>query len=311
MAQSYWYGGFVTKRVLSSDELDSVLKTCGIDPAEVRVREELAEGTYNTAYRIRTADAGYILKVAPDPASPSLTYERGLMATEAVFYQEAAGLPVPSVVHAAPDFLLMTELPGKPWYPQKLDDDLTAKLRGELGTIVAGLHRISGTGFGYPQMGLHDSWRSAFRAMVTSVLADAARYSVDLPVPATKISAALDSPAFDDVATPVLVHFDLWPGNILIDDSRVTGLIDGERAFWGDPLAEMVSLALFGDIRKDDAFLAGYGPVRFTESASFRLAFYKVYLYLIMLTEIVPRNSYDAAMHKLVTKNLLAAAAQL
>ncbi|MCE7008480.1 aminoglycoside phosphotransferase family protein [Kibdelosporangium philippinense] len=301
----------MTKRVLSSEELNSVLKTCGIDPAEVQVREQLSEGMYNTAYRIRTAEAGYILKLAPDPASPSLTYERGLMNTEALFYREAADLPVPQVVYAEPEYLLMTEMPGTPWHPQKLDPSLTEKLRTELGTIVARLHRITGPGFGYPQMGLADSWRSAFRTMVTAVLDDAARYFVELPVSTQKLSDALDSPAFNEVTTPVLVHFDLWKGNILIDNVRITALIDGERAFWGDPLAEMVSLALYGDIRTDKAFLAGYGPLEFTDAASFRLAFYQVYLYMIMLVEMVPRESYDRAFHKLVTKNLLEAAAKL
>ncbi|MGW3107595.1 hypothetical protein [Streptomyces sp. NPDC001100] len=46
------------------------------------------------------------------------------------------------------------------------------------------------------------------------------------------------------------------------------GLIDAERAFWGDPHADFVSLALFDDIEKDAAFVACYreagGQVAFT-----------------------------------------------
>ncbi|MFE0318181.1 phosphotransferase, partial [Streptomyces albogriseolus] len=92
--------------------------------------------------------------------------------------------------------------------------------------------------------------------------------------------------------------FDLWPGNILVDRpadgrARIGGLIDGERMFWGDPLADFVSLALLDDIRRDDAFLAGYaeegGPVVLDEGARLRLALYGAYLDLIMLTETVPR----------------------
>jgi aminoglycoside phosphotransferase (APT) family kinase protein len=43
--------------------------------------------------------------------------------------------------------------------------------------------------------------------------------------------------ALDEVTRPALIHFDLWPGNIFVDGSRIVGLIDHERAFWGDPAA--------------------------------------------------------------------------
>ena len=102
----------------------------------------------------------------------------------------------------------------------------------------------------------------------------------------------------DEVTTPVLVHFDLWDGNILVESGsaghRIGALIDAERAFWGDPLAEFVSLALFTDIEQDTAFLHGYraagGTVTFDLAARQRLALYRAYLYLIMWVETAPRG---------------------
>lgn len=105
----------------------------------------------------------------------------------------------------------------------------------------------------------------------------------------------------DDVTRPALVHFDLWQGNILVAGEpgarRIGGIIDGERMFWGDPAADFVSLALFGDMEEDKDFLAGYGesapggPVEFDASLRLRLALYRAYLYLIMLVETVPREA--------------------
>jgi aminoglycoside phosphotransferase (APT) family kinase protein len=96
------------------------------------------------------------------------------------------------------------------------------------------------------------------------------------------------------VTTPVLVHFDLWDGKILIDKNRVGALIDAERAFWGDPVAEFVSLALFGDIERDTAFLHGYraggGTVTFDAATRRRLSLYRACLYLIMWVEAIPRQ---------------------
>lgn len=135
--------------------------------------------------------------------------------------------------------------------------------------------------------------------MIDAVLDDARDYRARLPVPADEVARILRAafPALDEVDVPYLVHFDLWQGNILVDCStgvaRIGGLIDGERMFWGDPLADFVSLALLGDIKKDEDFLAGYqeagGRAVFDTPARLRLALYRSYLYLIMITETVPR----------------------
>jgi aminoglycoside phosphotransferase (APT) family kinase protein len=184
-------------------------------------------------------------------------------------------------------------------------------LRAELGGLVAALHRTTGTGFGYPQAPLSPSWRTAFSAMLSAVLADAERFGVTLPL--ENLFAYLS--ILDEVEQPVLVHFDLWPGNILVDGHTVTGLIDAERAFWGDPLADLVSLALFKDIERDDDFLRGYreagGTVNFDETTRRRLALYRCYLYLIMLVETVPRGDGRPAMTKLVSTHLTRALSAL
>jgi Ser/Thr protein kinase RdoA (MazF antagonist) len=136
--------------------------------------------------------------------------------------------------------------------------------------------------------------------MYDAVLDDARRYGAWLPLPADDIARTARSAyaALEEVTVPCAVHFDLWQGNILVDRTtgtpRIGGLIDGERMFWGDPLADFVSLALLGDIRKDEAFLAGYweagGRAGFDRSARLRYALYRSYLYLIMLAEAVPRE---------------------
>ncbi|MFD5828792.1 phosphotransferase family protein [Lentzea sp. NPDC060358] len=304
------------RRLLDEPSLRRVLEAAGLDPGAVTGWAELTGGTYNTAYRITTSGGGFVLKVAPSPDAPRMTYERDLMRTEAAFYRAARGhAPVPQVVHAdftrtlvPSDFLLMTEVPGHAL--TSLTAPERAALRAQLGEVVAGLHEVTGTGFGYPQLGLAPTWRRGFLSMVDSVLADAARFGVELPLPAGEISALLRSRAglLDEVDRPVLVHFDLWDGNVLAGHGRVTGLVDGERAFWGDPLAEFVSLALFGDIERDPDFLAGYGAAPFTSGDRARLALYRAHLYLIMLVEVVPRGSSgNEELERLVRRHLCAA----
>jgi aminoglycoside phosphotransferase (APT) family kinase protein len=261
----------------------------------------LGGGTYNEVYRVTSPEGDFVLKISPSDR-PGLTYERNLMRTEALFCRLGhAVAPVPEVVHTDfshalvhSDALLTTWLPGQPLFGR--EDVDRPLVRRQLGQAAAALHEVTGPGFGYPQLGLHPTWTSAFVAMFDAVKADAQRFGVTLP------DIPLDTTVFDEVERPSLVHFDLWDGNILTG-TGLTGLVDGERAFWGDPVAEFVSPALFGSIESDADFLTGYG-FEFTDSARVRLAAYQAYLYSIMLVERVPRGSTDPAMESVVTDAL-------
>ncbi|MCX4903215.1 phosphotransferase family protein [Streptomyces sp. NBC_00878] len=291
-----------------------VLEAAGFPPGSLDHCRPLSGGTYNTVEELRLTDGSrYVLKVPPPPTVPGMSHERELLAAEAEFYRAAAtvDVPAPRVVSVSLDasegcHLLMTACPGDAWgtYP----DTEQAALRRELGRQVARLHQVEGPGFGYPSGALGPlsaDWRTAFTAMYDAVLEDARRYEAWLPRPVDEVARAAKSAydALDEVTVPLLVHFDLWPGNILIDrpegggEPRIGGLADGERMFWGDPLADFVSLALLGDIRKDPDFLMGYqesgGRAEFTHPARQRLALYRSYLYLIMLIETVPRGAGD------------------
>ncbi|WP_043670338.1 phosphotransferase family protein [Streptomyces xylophagus] len=287
----------------SSERARQVLGAAGIPPGDLAHLRPLGGGTYNTVEELTLSDGTrYVLKTAP--TAPGLAHERQLLISEADFYGAAAkaGVAAPRVVVLDGDTLLMTLCPGEPWDDSLTDTEVTA-LRTELGRQLARLHEITGPGFGYPSGALGllaPDWRTAFTTLYDAVLDDARRYGAWLPLPADDIArtarAAYD--ALDEVTVPSAVHFDLWQGNILVDRTtgtpRIGGLIDGERMFWGDPLADFVSLALLGDIRKDDSFLAGYheagGRAEFDRSARLRYALYRSYLYLIMLAEAVPRE---------------------
>lgn len=297
----------------------AVLRSVGLTEDRIARCAPLTGGTFNTVSRVTLTDgADWVVKIPP-PTTPGtlMGYERDLLVNEATFYTCAAGsAPVPRVLHseldpAAPTgpYVIMSACPGRPWSEFTADSLPAAegrRLREDLGRIVARLHTVTNpAGFGYPSLAvgqLAPSWRQAFTAMTDAVLDDADTYRARLPRPAAGIRALLAaaSPVLDDVVRPALVHFDLWQGNLLVDGGpsarTIGGIVDGERMFWGDPVADFVSLALFGNMAEDEDFLAGYAdgggqPVEFDESVRLRLALYRCYLYLIMLVETVPRRA--------------------
>jgi aminoglycoside phosphotransferase (APT) family kinase protein len=294
-----------------------------LDLAEVGAAFE--GGTFAVVHAATARDGrAAVLKVGPPDDVPLLTYESDLIAAEFDFYARTASvLPVPealaqTVAGGRPAFA-MTLVPGESLVSIELPDAERAQVRRQLGRLVGSMQAVTGTRFGYQRshdLLSADTWRGAFELMWRALLTDAATWNVDLPAAEILGLCERAAPLLDAVQTPVLVHFDLWDGNVLItrgpSGATIEGLIDGERAFWGDPLAELVSTSLFADPAADLPFLEGYAetaaePLSFTPDVRARLALYQAYLSAIMLVEAVPRGRSDDREGEAFLRNALLA----
>lgn len=299
-----------TKRHLSPRQLAALVG--GALGAGMTSAEELTDGFANAVWRIGLDDGRtVVLKVSPPPELEQLTYERHLLRTEALVHRLAgpAGLPVPKLLHASfddpvigGDYLIMSALDGTPWNRAAVSDADDKALRYDLGRLLARLHSITGSGpFGYPRPPLcGPTWRDAFLVMTGALLDDANRYRISLPVTPVEIIRLIhaNAAALDEITRPTLVHFDIWPGNVFLttigDRPFIQALIDHERAFWGDPLADFVTPTIFSDLLPDDPILIGYrsagGELPLDGTARVRDALYRAYLYMIILVEHGPRQ---------------------
>ena len=312
----------LTKRHVDSATLDALIGHAFGPHAGIVGCRELGDGFFNTAFRLQLNDGrDVVLKVSPPPGAALLTYERDIMRAEVEFFREAAatGIPQPQLLHAGldravidGDYIVLSALDGATWNSEREDLGATqnAALRRQLGGYLARLHTVRNPKglFGYPAVPelSAPSWPEAFGAMLGALIDDAHRYGVTLPVADDRLCEALKrgADALGEVRDPVLVHFDLWPGNIMITraeaagEHHITGLIDGERAIWGDPLMEFVGIDVFGRAERDPALRAGYleagGTIAADEAAARRLALYHLYMHLLLLIEIAPRGYTDS-----------------
>jgi fructosamine-3-kinase len=123
------------------------------------------------------------------------------------------------------------------------------------------------------------TWWAAFRAMWNALLDDvqhAGGYSKE----ETDLMRRLLDAYRDRFSRPVqasLLHMDVWSQNILIDEQgKVTGLVDLDRALWGDPEIEFAVLDYCGI--SEPAFWRGYGTARDESlAAQIRQRFYLLY----------------------------------
>ncbi|AGZ44914.1 putative phosphotransferase [Actinoplanes friuliensis DSM 7358] len=251
----------------------------------------MSGGGYAAVWRVRLTDGrDVVVKVGPPASARLLRYERGLVEAEGDYFRlvrsGAPGVPVPEVVHVGADWIATTLLPGTPL--TEITD--TTGVREQLGTAVAQLHRITGPHFGYTgDRPRADDWPTAYGRILEALLADAADWDVPLP-PGIGELATRHAANLATVTRPALLHFDLWDGNVLAVDGRLTGLVDGERYLWGDPLLDLVSPALYHRIEDEPEhpFLRGYTAATglvLDDAARTRLALYRVHLHTLMLAE--------------------------
>jgi len=121
---------------------------------------------------------------------------------------------------------------GRP-YSEELVHDERAAAR-ELARFVAELRRIDPAGA--PRGGrspLHDLDAETRRAIESS------RGVIDGAAAAAAWSNALEAPAWD--GAPVWIHTDLLRPNLLVDDGRLSAVIDFGGAGAGDPAADVIA----------------------------------------------------------------------
>jgi Phosphotransferase enzyme family len=304
--------------------------------------EELGGGGFAAVWQVALDDGRtVVLKTSPPPGAALLTYERGLLAAEADYFEllarEVPAVPVPRVLHrsigagsaadAGPggryadigagfdaadsfggDWMVMTFLPGTSLGALNgtLEAEQDHAVRADLGRAIARVHTVTGPCFGYRNAGRTQgpSWRAVFLGIIEDLLTDADRLGSELPMPAREIRRIISAagPVLDDADRPALVHFDLWDGNVLADTgeggagwAQLSGLVDGERWLYGDPLVDFVGPDLFGklELTPEHPFVRGYaqvaGELRFTRSEVMRIKLYRAWLYLVMAVEVPTR----------------------
>lgn len=300
-----------TKNKLSENKIKELVRIHFGRECETGEITGLTGGMFNAIYRIERKNEkdAVILKVGVIPDTTLLTYERDIMPVEVECYRmirEQTTVPVPEVLaydfskrYIESNYFFMTELKGEPFSKvmKKMGQENADRIREELAGYLYQIHGVKGKYFGYftkDERRQYSTWKEAFFHMFRQILADGREHRVKLPY--ARIMAALQryEGCLEDVREPSLVEYDCHEGNIFVkktgDSYTIEGILDFERAFWGDPIADFPTAFVFtDDIRKETAFLNAYlrvsGRNAYTETDAVKYQLYRMYILTIMAAE--------------------------
>jgi aminoglycoside phosphotransferase (APT) family kinase protein len=216
-----------------------------------------------------------VLRVAPPRDSVFVFYERDMMRQEPRIHRllrENTSVPVAGIIALDTshnlidrDFILMERLPGRALSDTPAVD--TSRTFAQVGEALAQTHALTAEHYGY--LGEHHpmkpqpSWAEAFRVMWGKLVADVAAVGYYNRAEQAQLAGLLDEylPLFDRPVPASLLHMDVWAQNILVDEhGNLTGLVDWDRALWGDPEIEFAVLDYCGV--SVPSFWEGYGKTR-------------------------------------------------
>jgi Ser/Thr protein kinase RdoA (MazF antagonist) len=290
----------------------------------------LRTGKHNTSYWVDSNLGRFVLRIAPPDDAGFLFYERLMMRQEPALHaliQAETDIPAAEIVghdfsrsRIDRDYLLMAALPGSPLSETPLDRAALDRALAQVGSHLRQLHALTAgrcldeTAYGY--LGAHRpmpaqaTWAQAFEVMWHRLLDDVVACGSYSPEEAAAMRHLLDLHE-DHFRRPVeacLLHMDVWSQNILVDGrGNVTGLVDFDRALWGDVEIEYAVLDYCGI--SEPAFWEGYDASRdLSPPALIRRQFYLLYeVQKYMPIRVWRRNNpADAARYKRYALSLAA-----
>lgn len=235
---------------------DAITRALGAPPQDSR---PLTGGCVAEVYRATVAGEPVVIKV-DRAAAPQLHLEGRMLA----YLAERSSLPVPRVLHAAPDLLVISWIEGGSSIDRSADR--------HAAELLANLHEVSSDAFGLefdtlignlPQPnGPTASWPEFFAERRLRHMARLASEAGRLPDRThNRVLAAADRCGewLGHEPRPALIHGDVWGGNVLARPGVIAGFID-PAIYYADAEVELAFIALFNCF--GPAFWARYHELR-------------------------------------------------
>lgn len=315
-----------TKFHISEAVLSAITENAGFGAAENM--RPLGAGEFNAVYEFTAGGRDMVIKIAPAEGAPILAYEKDMMQSEIFWYgklKAQTDIKTPEIYYSdfsgkliPTGYFIMEKVVGQTADVFEFADGEKSAIAAK---IAAKMHGIKNDKFGYIQQEQFPDWYSALRAMTASIVADGAAKGKRIKA-GERLLGYIDK--YRDVlmqAECCMVSFELWDPNLICrregEDVSVT-LIDPERSFWGDRMADLVCFNFMEMKSLDDkrAAIDAYNavspaPIEINRYTEIRYAVALGYLGVLMGTERFYRYSLHnfGRIRNLIASKMLTGAA--
>ena len=179
------------------------------------------------------------------------------------YLRDHSQLPVPQVYAQAEGVLVLEHLPGSSL--------VNTNAERHMAELLADLHNVTADTYGFAEdtligslnlpNGWHDDWGQFFADKRLVHFANLAHERGRLPEKTlARVQRLAEGVAeWLEPNPPGLVHGDVWRGNVLAENSTITGIID-PAIYYADPEVDLAYIDLFGTF--GDAFWQRYHELR-------------------------------------------------
>ncbi len=263
---------------------ERVEQTLGVS---VQSTTELDGGMIGTVHRVDLVEGRTV--VAKTGETPLSVEARMLQ------YLDDRGLPVPDVLHASDDLLVLSHVEG--------ESRITPAVERDAAETLAALHDNSADGFGFPFDTLTgtvtqpnpwtDQWHRFYAEnRLRHVRELCLESGVLSKTHDRRLTGVLDrlEEVLVEPAAPALLHGDVWKTNLLTDGKQVVAFLD-PACYYGHPEIELAYVDWTDTF--DDPFFERYDALAGIEDGFFETRRFAYRLYPLLVHLLLFGSPYD------------------
>lgn len=292
------------KNYKSDEQIKNIYNNVFNKNAKDLIISKLSGGMKNTVYLISTEESKVVLKVAPKDETKMISADRNTLWWEAEMLKLMNTISFPSPKYIFYDdscticespYLFMSYIPGFNYLEKKdsLDKHTIANIEYEIGTLSKKISTISGESFFLPaQPNKRFNNNYEFITNLFELLLNDA-FSVDLDLGKNNYEIIREilvkyKDSLNNISRISLAHTDIWDGNILINNNKISGIVDFSDLYYCDELLSFYFHTIDG--KTSQSFLNGYGKFNLNQDELYRIEIYRMYVILKMIVDCKLKN---------------------